>query len=273
MNKNQDLLKKINDSELKIQKGEKDKEYSNHNEKDLNFRILDLQENLRILKSTIQQQDDKISKLNEENFIYRKEISLLVQKRDDLENEIQRQNNHNSNQLQFMKKYELEEQKLKLNIDALEKKVINLLNNKKMNLSLIKIISETFSNNQMLFVTNGIMNIYDEISELENKKSKLEFQSDSLDLDMNDFKNENFSDSKQTIDKKSKICEEKDEIKFMLNQIINEINSKYSKIKELENQIREIGLMDKKKMNSVNEYEIKIRKLTFELQQKSRYSS
>lgn len=273
MNKNQDLMKKINDNELKIQKGEKDKEYLNHNEKDLNFRILDLQENLRILKSTIQQQDDKISKLNEENFIYRKEISSLVQKRDDLENEIQRQNNHNSNQLQFMKKYDLEEQKLKLNIDALEKKVINLLNNKKMNLSLIKIISETFSNNQMLFVTNGIMNIYDEISELENKKSKLEFQSDSLDLDMNDFKNENFSDSKQSIDKKSKICEEKEEIKFMLNQIINEINSKYSKIKELENQIREIGLMDKKKMNSVNEYEMKIRKLTFELQQKSRYSS
>lgn len=142
-----------------------------------------------------------------------------------------------------------------------------------MNLSLIKIISETFSNNQMLYITNGIMNIYDEISELENKKSKLEFQSDTLDLEMNEIKNESYIDSKQSIDKKSKICEEKDELKYLLNQINNEINNKYLKIKDMENQIREIGLIDKKKMSSINEYEMKIRKLTFEIQQKARYQS
>lgn len=272
-NKNQDLLHKINDNELKILKSEKDKEFLNQNEKDLNFRIVDLQENIRLLKSTIQQHEDKISKLNEENFDYRKEMNMLNKKRDDLEKEINRQNNHNNNQLQFIKNNEVEEQKLKLNIDALEKKIINLLNNKKMNLSLIKIISETFSNNQMLYITNGIMNIYDEISELENKKSKLEFQSDTLDLEMNEIKNESYIDSKQSIDKKSKICEEKDELKYLLNQINNEINNKYLKIKDMENQIREIGLIDKKKMSSINEYEMKIRKLTFEIQQKARYQS
>lgn len=276
---NEEMIYKIEEFKDKIKSLEeenynlvKNSEYYNKTEKDMNIRMMRSEENSKIIMNARESAEEKLRQLSTELRELKVNYNNIKEERNNYQKEVARYEQINSNLNNEIQRVVVEVDKQKEKATALENRIVLLLKEKKAFVNVISILSQSYYNGSMQLAVNDLMTLLDEMSELERERLKLEGRISITDNELKKVDSSSCNYSAVSGNSlRFSLLNEREQLSNLLRESKLAIEEKMNSIVKYENDIKQIGLNDKQKFESVSDYEMKIKRLTKELNDRNRY--
>jgi len=221
---NKDFISKIKSLEQDMHNMSLNREEKNIVERKLNQNLFELKEENKALNEDVQTLEQQCEKLVNDYKQVRIELKKKLEEIADQKHELRESNNENLKLNGNLKEKENMLKYQNFQIIALEDRIVIISKEKKTLENLIERISKSHPAKEMQKVVNEMLTIYDNISQLERDKAKIEQNLKNIELNINNPDGGNSEKNNDTLSMQVKIEHDN------LRNLIEDLNRKISKI-------------------------------------------